>query len=967
MLSETERETENEVIGKMQAMKRSKDCKGLVRLMKTFEDTSNMYRTFCIKTIGELAKDEKLREVLGDSGGVESVIQVMQAYENEEKVQEAGCNTLMNLTNGEQGNQNDKLGNIIGSFDGIAVIIRAMRTFPKHSKIQRLSCHALRNLARNTKNKDIIGSSGGIQLVVRAMETFPGKVEVQQWGCGALGNLAYHNAENRSVIGKSNAVRLIVRAMEKFEDIAEFQGFSCYALGRIAMQSPRNKQIIREVGGLARICEAVRLYSKVGDLKRCGKLAISEILRASKKYFQVDLGLTFSAISVQVFGYWRNALRKITLARRESLPSEIRISRVLWAELLEKKLLEWLREMLSLPTATADKDDGDLRKTIANGVVLCRLMQRIVGPQAIKKVHEKCCPGSLQARDNLAQFLSACDLYFSMGDEFKFSTEYLNDDASSASSFKRRVHMRLVNSCLLTFIARAHILRGNFELPRIPELRNIVARAEVGEKEEDDVDAPTSPSPSILHVTRTLDAAALRRSEHRASIFASSAPVEAKVRDHIRAGGNSPSSKADDSSSQRRAWYKRAQRRGLGHNGHLRGHWRGSLRVEAAAATVRSAAAVDAADASKAEDGDTAAVSLSSSPSSEVAEASKTSLQPFHQVDVVLDGDTPDLVLYVDEYTTTTSALKSMIVDQIGLRSEHFVLKTGRAGGRVLEDDIFLTQILRDDAFEDNDGDDDVFTVRLCPREVHTLMKNEDEATTSKNAVKESDLLRIRVGDSEVVCGAEQSIEELLYLFSLTCSWLDSEHPRPFRLRKVAEKDDVGGGLVLNNSKTLKSLSVSSGDAFSLVGFVSVVHPYRPSTYSGSWVNLGSESVKDFRGRVAEALQQFRPETVGDRGDDYKLRIFLLVPGEDEDGEPQKGQELHEESDSLLRDIEANVTIPSGETLGYPAFFDGARVAAEWSRTTDDVVVTDMPTRSTEGKEVAKVGMEEESSATTDR
>ena len=139
----------------------------------------------------------------------------------------------------------------------------------------------------------------------------------------------------------------------------------------------------------------------------------------------------------------------MTLARSKSRRRE-RIE-------LERKILRWLETILNKPpTSLGDRLDSALQ----TGVVLCDLM-RVCAPNAIRKVFRNAKPGTFQAHDNIAQFIKATRKVLGMDESFTFGSDYMNSDDES---FTQDVKMRFVDSCLLTFACRAHILR-NLPLP----------------------------------------------------------------------------------------------------------------------------------------------------------------------------------------------------------------------------------------------------------------------------------------------------------------------------------------------------------------------------------------------------------------------------------------------------------------------------------------------------------------------
>ena len=163
---------------------------------------------------------------------------------------------------------------------------------------------------------------------------------------------------------------------------------------------------------------------------------------------------------------------------------------------LESKILRWLEQILNRPpTSLGDRLDIALQ----SGVILCDLM-KVCAPNAIRKVFRNAKPGTFQAHDNIAQFIKATRKVLGMDESFTFGSDYISDD----DSFKQDIKMRFVDSCLLTFACRAHILR-NLPLPDgIVGLEDEVRRVRGDEvEEEDDLSIKKSTIVRLQNTTKT--------------------------------------------------------------------------------------------------------------------------------------------------------------------------------------------------------------------------------------------------------------------------------------------------------------------------------------------------------------------------------------------------------------------------------------------------------------------------------
>ncbi|KAJ5069165.1 aardvark [Anaeramoeba ignava] len=220
--------------------------------------------------------------------GIEAIINPMNKFVDNEKIQENGLGALINIVLNEE-NQNK-----ITELKGIETIINAINKFPNNKEIQKKGIGTLRNIALNEvlnekfnrlekelndlkkekedenlsnlllkedknikknqnkitelkgieaiinpmnkfDNQNKITELKGIETIINPMNNFPNHKEIQANGLRALANIASsNNEENQNKITELKGIETIINAMNNFPNHKEIQANGLRALWNIA-------------------------------------------------------------------------------------------------------------------------------------------------------------------------------------------------------------------------------------------------------------------------------------------------------------------------------------------------------------------------------------------------------------------------------------------------------------------------------------------------------------------------------------------------------------------------------------------------------------------------------------------------------------------------------------------------------------------------------------------------------------
>lgn len=153
------------------------------------------------------AKDEEIRVLFANSGGIDAIIGAMQCHRNDTTIQERGSWVLSILG----ANNENKM--YIGENGGIDVIVRSMCVHPDDAGVQEKALRALWTLSVAKELRFPIVEVNTISATVAAMQAHSEDAAVQEKGCGILTNLAATSSQLKVQIVKEGSLEAAVMAM----------------------------------------------------------------------------------------------------------------------------------------------------------------------------------------------------------------------------------------------------------------------------------------------------------------------------------------------------------------------------------------------------------------------------------------------------------------------------------------------------------------------------------------------------------------------------------------------------------------------------------------------------------------------------------------------------------------------------------------------------------------------------------
>jgi len=202
-----------------------KDHSGLRRLLGVLhvccdgDGTKPTVATELCKTLSQLAtRDEFCKEIV-ELGCLDYILPALEKFTKTESVAHAGCSLLRAVSG------NDEVKRIIGARGGIQLIVDVMQAQLRSEKVAEQGSAALAALALKTPtNATAIVAANGPHVIVKSMYMHPKAVKMQRQACMALRNTVVRNPEHIDAVlgeGAESALNICLEAHRDCQDEAK--------------------------------------------------------------------------------------------------------------------------------------------------------------------------------------------------------------------------------------------------------------------------------------------------------------------------------------------------------------------------------------------------------------------------------------------------------------------------------------------------------------------------------------------------------------------------------------------------------------------------------------------------------------------------------------------------------------------------------------------------------------------------
>ncbi|KAG5179609.1 armadillo-type protein [Tribonema minus] len=229
------------------------------------------------------------RILLGCAGACEAVVTIMQAHENDSRIQQQSavvlkslcCLNPINAKKAVNGGACQALNfaklRTVGALEALA---QGMRAHLNSAEVQRVSAQAIMKLcAYDSACQTVAGDAGACQAVIAGMQAHAADAEVLLEGAWALTALTDGSDANCARIGSGGGCETLVAAMRAVPNAAQVQHFAMTALLFLCWHSDDNGCTIVNTGGVAAMLTAMQMHAGNAVLQQRSALVIATLAR----------------------------------------------------------------------------------------------------------------------------------------------------------------------------------------------------------------------------------------------------------------------------------------------------------------------------------------------------------------------------------------------------------------------------------------------------------------------------------------------------------------------------------------------------------------------------------------------------------------------------------------------------------------------------------------------------------------
>ena len=285
--SHTEANQRSSFIGKTGAVE------AIIRAMQHHPTAGLLLNYACGALENLCMSNDDNRRCVARAGGVQAVVKAMNEHVSDESLLEHACILLAYLsTHIDEQNAKDSEGRraLIGETGGVEAVINALQRHPTAAVLARHSCKALGNFClTNDLNRKRIAQAGGVEEVVKTMNKHASVELVLQHACILLSHLSLHQDKKqrtesegrRALIGQAGGVAAVTNAMGRHPTVVVLLKYVCMALTTLTYFNDDNRMVVAREGGIEVIIDMMQRYPSVKDLleqacRTLGNLSVND-------------------------------------------------------------------------------------------------------------------------------------------------------------------------------------------------------------------------------------------------------------------------------------------------------------------------------------------------------------------------------------------------------------------------------------------------------------------------------------------------------------------------------------------------------------------------------------------------------------------------------------------------------------------------------------------------------------------
>ncbi|KAL7561869.1 hypothetical protein ACA910_014244 [Epithemia clementina (nom. ined.)] len=229
-----------------------------------------------IATLANLSQDPIAVDIIRSAGGVPTLLSTMWLLENDEMIQDCGCECLSHLVS--VGSNQSHIKAVVISYGAIATVLRAMTLFPATPTLQHKCCLFIGQMViGDPVVLQSIMTLRGIELITLAMRLHRLDEKLQEAACVALENIMAEGGRVYAEVVSCRGIEAILTAMWQYEENSFIQEHGCFGLGYICASDDGNKPALTDAGAVETILLAMRKHEHNAHIQRAGCHALCNL------------------------------------------------------------------------------------------------------------------------------------------------------------------------------------------------------------------------------------------------------------------------------------------------------------------------------------------------------------------------------------------------------------------------------------------------------------------------------------------------------------------------------------------------------------------------------------------------------------------------------------------------------------------------------------------------------------------
>ena len=208
----------------------------------------------CLRALVPLLESPENRKAAQDSCITGIVVNAMRAFGRDVELQLAALHSLVLLARPIGGSEGmvfsrgmarpTGLDALLGERGGIVSVLETMARHEANADVQAMACWALVNVMLIPQQKALVVARGGVQAVLRSMQAHPRHFEVQYRALFALINLLVPDGSPPR-LAYEELVPFVLAAMETFAAHEALVNRGCLVLHNLALSEPNHALLAR--------------------------------------------------------------------------------------------------------------------------------------------------------------------------------------------------------------------------------------------------------------------------------------------------------------------------------------------------------------------------------------------------------------------------------------------------------------------------------------------------------------------------------------------------------------------------------------------------------------------------------------------------------------------------------------------------------------------------------------------------